>query len=524
MWGGWGWALRAALAAAAVTAANAPGAAAVAGRCAPGHPFLVAADSRAEVYSYSTPTGVITTPPPTRAGIDPRGLEPPVIVPGPEAGAGPIEDLLLSRDGSPAWIAEDYNEDLATHCSICNLQVHVLDHGRDRMLASGREIVRRSLAISRGRVYWSEGEQSRQAPIHAPSEVPAPAAPTAGHRGACAPVHAFAIAANARAQIFEELEGALPARRFGCAYGHRAVYPLGSDPGGVGGGTPTSSGEPWYSLAGVMAAYEEGPGGEPKRGRQQIVVRDLVDGHIVHRIPDRAPGDRVGYGGVGSPYRLLITARGDVAWLSADLPAEARLGREYNEVGERTTAAHACSRAAKSRQNRSNSSAAPSTGRVTTGRRTRHASTERLGASGLVSQPVREPEPGCGRAARDSHGPDHAFQRQRATRQQGRDRVGHIGSRASSLHAWSDHGIVERLKRREREPEVPRGKPTAQVLHGGVGGVLGAEPARHDLLGRDQHRSADRNAADRDQPGAAPGAHATRRLAGRSRRARDGRS
>jgi hypothetical protein len=122
--------------------------------------------------------------------------------------------------------------------------------------------------------------------------------------------HAHQIAANAQAQLFE---GAQPAGIgvFGCTYGSRRFYLLGNIASfsSQGGG-----GIEQEKLFGPLAAYEavrviESPQ-EPTEKRL-IIVRDLRNGRIVHRVPTGTPLGN-------APYVIAMvvkTSNGDTAWI-----------------------------------------------------------------------------------------------------------------------------------------------------------------------------------------------------------------
>jgi hypothetical protein len=80
----------------------------------------------------------------------------------PWLGVGPLEHLVLTSDGSAAWIAMDYYRDSDGPC--CEYaQVHAVDHTGTRQLAAGPGIVTSSLALVGHSVYWTEGRRSRRA-------------------------------------------------------------------------------------------------------------------------------------------------------------------------------------------------------------------------------------------------------------------------------------------------------------------------------------------------------------------------
>lgn len=71
-------------------------------------------------------------------------------------GVGPLTALVLKSDGSVAWIA-----DVAGLSGFAppEYEVHALDKGGSRLLASGTEIDPHSLALKGSALSWTEHEQ-----------------------------------------------------------------------------------------------------------------------------------------------------------------------------------------------------------------------------------------------------------------------------------------------------------------------------------------------------------------------------
>jgi hypothetical protein len=136
--------------------------------------------------------------------------------------------------------------------------------------------------------------------------------------------HSHLIAADAQAEIFEAPEPPGPPAVenlgiWGCAYGHRAYflgqlpYASSSDAGGL----------EHEVLAGAIVAYEEstieGREGTEGKAEWRVVVRDLRNGHVLHRVPTgtpRPPVDKAA--GVGNLVSLLVKSDGSAAWIVDD--------------------------------------------------------------------------------------------------------------------------------------------------------------------------------------------------------------
>lgn len=138
----------------------------------------------------------------------------------------------------------------------------------------------------------------------------------------CVSRHSRLIVADTQAEIFEAEEprggsGALGV--WGCVYGRRAYF-LGPLPSGS---SFIPDAPEHLTLAGSMAAYEESvfEGRERAEGRAQwrIVVRDLRNGHVVHRVPTGTPAQpEAGLVGVGNVLALIVRSDGSAAWIAED--------------------------------------------------------------------------------------------------------------------------------------------------------------------------------------------------------------
>jgi hypothetical protein len=157
------------------------------------------------------------------------------------------------------------------------------------------------------------------------------AAVSASARGAhrraaprCPPRHSHLLAADAQAQVYEAPEvgetGVLPESLgiYGCAYGRRKHYQLGSPPanGSATGGGP--SGTRLITLAGRIVAYEDYAltGQTPNAAYDDVVlVRNLGNGLLVHEVPT-GPALEPEHVGRGRAAAIVLKADGSVAWIN----------------------------------------------------------------------------------------------------------------------------------------------------------------------------------------------------------------
>jgi hypothetical protein len=137
--------------------------------------------------------------------------------------------------------------------------------------------------------------------------------------GKCPPGHSRPVAADAQAQVYEAFQEPQHLAFFGCAYAHKKQYLLGQlEEGGPQGSEDSRE----YTLAGPIVAYEERsttklfPGA---RSIEEVVVRDLRDGRILHSLPTgtSATPPRNGDVGIGSTTAIVVKSDGAVAWIVA---------------------------------------------------------------------------------------------------------------------------------------------------------------------------------------------------------------
>jgi hypothetical protein len=129
----------------------------------------------------------------------------------------------------------------------------------------------------------------------------------------CVPGHAFLIVADQRAQVYEE-EAGISASILGCVYGHRRLSYLGSayEPPPANNGPGVGSHQ--FALAGTDVVQEEAD------GRWWVVVRNLLTGQVLHRIPAITSNPVYSFpeGGVSNVYvHPVVAANGAAAWIAS---------------------------------------------------------------------------------------------------------------------------------------------------------------------------------------------------------------
>ena len=131
------------------------------------------------------------------------------------------------------------------------------------------------------------------------------------------PTDARMVAADAQAQLYVRPERSGPRdglrwpEAFGCVFGHRRTYSLGEL---LLGGTPEGGkGIQFETLGGSFVAYEYSLFG-PEFKESLVVVRSLVTGRIVHRVPS-GPSELPKRVGAGPVTALIVKGDGAVAWI-----------------------------------------------------------------------------------------------------------------------------------------------------------------------------------------------------------------
>jgi hypothetical protein len=128
----------------------------------------------------------------------------------------------------------------------------------------------------------------------------------------CVPGEPHVLVADAHAVVYEGYEGVE-----GCAYGSRRSYVLGPIPYGDAAG---AAGVFRQIVTGTTVAYEvfESSGYQEPRSRTDlVVVRDLRDGRVLHRVPTgvSASPSQAGNIGIGRTTGLVVKSDGAVAWI-----------------------------------------------------------------------------------------------------------------------------------------------------------------------------------------------------------------
>jgi len=129
------------------------------------------------------------------------------------------------------------------------------------------------------------------------------------------PGHTRSITADAQAQIYEApMSLAYPEflSVYGCSYGHKRSYFFGPVPYGSPSGAGGISRE---ILNGPNVAYEEVEN-KPCCQHWWVVVRDLSDGHVLHRLPTGIPIKPEPLSvGIGLAVSIVVKRDGSVAWI-----------------------------------------------------------------------------------------------------------------------------------------------------------------------------------------------------------------
>jgi hypothetical protein len=104
-----------------------------------------------------------------------------------------------------------------------------------------------------------------------------------------------------------------PEEIFGCAYGAKHSYHFGFPPYG---GPSGSGGVDHIALAGPVVAYEVAQTSPFVSGRDvnEVWVRNLRTGNVIHRMPDGSPSEP-GDIGIGDTTAIVVKNDGSVAWI-----------------------------------------------------------------------------------------------------------------------------------------------------------------------------------------------------------------
>jgi hypothetical protein len=134
---------------------------------------------------------------------------------------------------------------------------------------------------------------------------------------ACPPAHSELVyAADPEAMVYEGLEAKGLPEIFGCTYRHKHAYALGTKAeSSVQGG----AGIERETLADTVVAYEKSSNGgfSHPGAKWQVVVRDLRNGRMLHKVPTGVRNDPQVRpdNGIGPTTAIVVKSDGSVAWI-----------------------------------------------------------------------------------------------------------------------------------------------------------------------------------------------------------------
>jgi hypothetical protein len=149
----------------------------------------------------------------------------------------------------------------------------------------------------------------------------------------CALGHLRVIVADAQASVYEAPEPPGPSGGlgvWGCVYGHRPYFlgPLPYDSASGSGGLKDET------LSGSDVAYEEYSSGSTESGTAEwrVIVRDLRNGHVLHREPTGiASPSNPKIIGAGFTRAIVVKSDGAVAWI-VEYPVRQETAYEVHAV------------------------------------------------------------------------------------------------------------------------------------------------------------------------------------------------
>jgi hypothetical protein len=139
----------------------------------------------------------------------------------------------------------------------------------------------------------------------------------------CPPANEGVVAADAQAVLYEASSIVYESEEhkfvegqeeiFGCAHGAKRSYHIGLPPYG---GPGESGGVGPVALVGPIVAYDVGEraGVVSTRSVEEIWVRNLRTGKLIHRMPNGAPSEP-GDIGLGDTTAIIVKSDGAVAWM-----------------------------------------------------------------------------------------------------------------------------------------------------------------------------------------------------------------
>jgi hypothetical protein len=134
----------------------------------------------------------------------------------------------------------------------------------------------------------------------------------------CPPGRSHLVVADAQAQVYEAPEAPEYLGFFGCVYGQRRSYLLGHPL--ITGSPQGGGGARLYALVGPIVAFERYSTinlASETRYEDEVVVRNLRNGRVLHKLPTGTPPTPSENGdiGVGSAQVIVLKSDGAVAWI-----------------------------------------------------------------------------------------------------------------------------------------------------------------------------------------------------------------
>ncbi|MGA7705412.1 MAG: hypothetical protein WB998_11010 [Solirubrobacteraceae bacterium] len=152
------------------------------------------------------------------------------------------------------------------------------------------------------------------------------------------PRDAHMVAADAQAQLYVRPERSGPRgellwpEAFGCVFGHRRTYSLGEI--SLGGTPEGGKGIELETLGGSFVAYEYTLFSQGFK-ESLVIVRSLLNGHIIHRVPS-GPSRLPKSVGAGPLTTLVVKGDGAVAWIVESGREEASAANHFVSHSEYT--------------------------------------------------------------------------------------------------------------------------------------------------------------------------------------------
>jgi hypothetical protein len=135
----------------------------------------------------------------------------------------------------------------------------------------------------------------------------------------CPPANEGVLFADAQATVYNAATVVYEGRKreagprgvFGCAYGAKQPYYLGR--GSQAGASGSVSTYP-IVLAGPVVAYGEGSSFAYGKSSEEVWVRNLRTGKLIHQMPNGSPAE-AGDVGLGETTAIVVKSNGSVAWI-----------------------------------------------------------------------------------------------------------------------------------------------------------------------------------------------------------------